>query len=109
MPRAANRSSKSTASRSSSPRKDATLESREPLAPDIRRKGKPPEKQVRETDKTVPVAPRRQGKEAKSPPPLAAADQRRQVIGTDDPKDQSQRASTGAAKSLGLRTGRKGR
>ena len=109
MPRTANRSSKSASSRSSSRRKDATLESREPLAPDIRRRGKPAEIQVRETDKTVPVAPRKQGKDAKSPLPVVAADQRREVIGTDDPKGQSQRAATGAAKSLGLRTGRKGR
>lgn len=109
MPRASNRSSsRPSQSKSSSRRKDATLESRQKLAPDIRRKARPAEKQVRETEKTVPLAPRKRGKDAAAPMPVVAADQRRQVIGTDDPKGQSQRTTTGAAKTLGLRTGRKG-
>jgi hypothetical protein len=98
--------------RATSPRrKDATLESRQTLSPEIRRKAKPAEKQVRETARTVPLAPPRRGRRADAPIPVVAADQRRQVVGTDEPKGQSRRSSTRTSKSnpLGLRTGMRNR
>src|SRR5690349_13428468 len=55
--------------------------SKAPPAPQL-----PDEKAVRETDRTVPVAPApKESPEERSPIPLPAVDQRRQIVGTDEP------------------------
>ena len=46
----------------------------------------PGEKAVRHTDATVPVAPPpKESPEEQTPIPLPAVDQRRQIVGTDEP------------------------
>jgi hypothetical protein len=46
----------------------------------------PGEKAVRRTSQTVPVEPERPTKAGRKPAPPAALDQRRQMVGTDEPR-----------------------
>lgn len=55
------------------------------------------EKAVRRTGATVPVKPPPRSAKADEPMPPAAVDQRRQVIGTDDPKAHTTQANRGGA------------
>ena len=47
------------------------------------------EKVVRETSRTVPVAPVKQSKKARDPIPEPALDHRKQIVGTDQPKSRT--------------------
>ena len=49
----------------------------------------PGEKAVRDTDQTVPVKPERAAPGATEPMPAAAVDRRRQIVGSDDPRDRT--------------------
>ena len=45
------------------------------------------EKAIADTDRTVPLRPERPSPGEREPMPPAALDQRRQIVGTDDPRD----------------------
>ncbi len=49
----------------------------------------PGEKAIRGTDQSLPVKPPKRSKVADRPTDPAAVDQRRQIIGTDEPKDKT--------------------
>ena len=49
----------------------------------------PGEKAVRDTDRSFPVAPERVPPGEREPMPDAAIDRRRQIVGTDDPADNT--------------------
>jgi hypothetical protein len=50
---------------------------------------------VGETDATVPMQPLRRGRVPDHPDTAAALDQRRQIVGTDDPKTRTSRGNRG--------------
>jgi hypothetical protein len=50
---------------------------------------------VGETDATVPVQPRKRSGVPDHPDTAAALDQRRQIVGTDDPKTRTSRGNRG--------------
>ncbi len=74
-------------SSSSSKKKSGKVEGKGGASEDIRLPG---EKAVRETGESIPVKPEPRDGAPDHPTDPAAVDQRRQVIGTDDPKDKTE-------------------
>jgi hypothetical protein len=53
----------------------------------------PDEKSIKPTDQTLPVQPPKRARKPERPTAAPAVDQRRQIVGTDEPKNRSRPSS----------------